>query len=85
MALEQGDGQAFNVGTGVGTSINRLFEALLDVAGQNLEPRRGPRRPGDARHSYLDSTKIEKHLGWRASVDLRQGLAETWDYFRKGA
>jgi UDP-glucose 4-epimerase len=84
-ALEQGDGQAFNVGTGVGTSINSLFQALLDVAGQEIEPRRGPRRPGDARHSYLDSTKIEKLLGWRASVDLRQGLAGTWDYFRKRA
>jgi UDP-glucose 4-epimerase len=85
MALQEGDGQAFNAGTGVGTSINRLFEALLDVAGQDVEPRRGPRRPGDARHSYLDSTKIEEHLGWQASVGLTQGLAETWDYFRKRA
>ena len=85
MALEQGDGQAFNVGTGVGTSIDHFFEALLDVAGLDVEPRRGPRRPGDARYSYLDARKIEQHLGWQASVGLRQGLAETWDYFRKGA
>jgi UDP-glucose 4-epimerase len=85
MALEQGDRQAFNIGTGVPTSINSLFEVLLDVSGQVIEPRRGPRRPGDARHSYLDTSKIEQHLGWQALVNLRQGLAETWDYFRKGA
>ncbi|MCL7452269.1 MAG: NAD-dependent epimerase/dehydratase family protein [Anaerolineae bacterium] len=85
MALEQGVGQSFNVGTGLGTSINALFRVLLEVAGQDVEPRRGPRRPGDARHSYLDTSKIERQLGWRAQVDLRQGLAQTWDYFGKVA
>ncbi|MGC9333747.1 MAG: NAD-dependent epimerase/dehydratase family protein, partial [Anaerolineae bacterium] len=85
LALERGNGQAYNVGTAVGTSINALFQALLDVTGQEIVPRRGPRRPGDARHSYLDTTKIEQQLGWGAQVDLRQGLAQTWDYFRKGA
>jgi len=82
-ALEGGDGQAYNVGTGVGTSINTLFSTLLAVAGQDLEPRRGPRRPGDVRHSYLDCSKIERELGWRAEVGLREGLERTWGEFRQ--
>jgi UDP-glucose 4-epimerase len=81
LVLEAGDGQAYNVGTGVGTSINALFHTLLEVTGQDLEPRRAPRRPGDARHSYLDCTKIERELGWQAEVSLREGLAQTWRYF----
>ena len=81
LALEGGDGQAYNVGTGVGTSINTLYYTLLDVAGKDLAPQRGPRRLGDARHSYLDCAKIERELGWRAEVSLRQGLAQTWQSF----
>lgn len=82
LALEAGESRAYNVGTGVGTSINELFSTLLEVAGREVEPRRGPRRPGDARDSYLDCTRIERNLGWRAEVSLREGLAETWRWFQ---
>jgi UDP-glucose 4-epimerase len=82
LALEAGDGQAYNVGTGVGTSINILFQTLLDVTGLQVQPRRGPRRPGDARHSYLDCTKIQHKLGWQAQVSLREGLKQTWNWFQ---
>jgi UDP-glucose 4-epimerase len=81
-ALDGGEGQAYNVGTGLGTSINALFATLMEIAGQDLQPRRGPRRPGDVRHSYLDCQKIERELGWRAEVGLRQGLERTWRSFQ---
>ncbi len=83
LALTGGDGQAYNVGTGVGTSINELFSTLMRVAGREIQPRRGPRRPGDARDSYLDCTKIARDLGWRAEVGLHEGLAQAWDWFEK--
>ncbi len=83
LALEAGDGEAYNIGTGIGTSINSLFQTLLEVSGRKLEPRRAPRRPGDARDSYLDCRKIERELGWRAEVGLREGLQRTWDHFQR--
>ena len=76
LALDAGDGQAYNVGTGAGTSINE-FRVLVGVSGRDVEPRRGPRRAGDARHSYLDCSKIERELGWQAGVGLREGLQAT--------
>jgi UDP-glucose 4-epimerase len=82
LALEAMESGAYNVGTGIGTSINELFATLLEVTGHHVEPRRGPRRPGDARHSYLDCTRIARDLGWTTGVDLREGLAQTWDWFR---
>jgi UDP-glucose 4-epimerase len=84
LALEGGDGEAYNVGTGVGTSINELFRTLVEVSGQDVTPRRGPRRPGDARHSYLDCRHIERELGWRAEMGLREGLRRTWEHFSRG-
>ncbi len=80
LALEGGDGAAYNVGTGVGTSINALFHRLMEVAGQDLAPRYGLRRPGDVRHSYLDCSKIERDLGWQAEVGLGEGLERTWQH-----
>ncbi|MFN2226302.1 MAG: NAD-dependent epimerase/dehydratase family protein [Anaerolineae bacterium] len=82
LALEAGESRAYNVGTGVGTSINELFSTLLAITGRRVKPRPGPRRPGDARDSYLDCTRIERDLGWRAEVSLHQGLEQTWNWFR---
>lgn len=79
-ALEAGDGRAYNVGTGQGTSIRTLFQTLTEVSEVTLEPGSSPRRPGDVRHSYLDCTRIEAELGWRPEVDLRQGLRQTWEH-----
>jgi UDP-glucose 4-epimerase len=81
-ALGAGDGQAYNVGTGVGTSVNLLFQTLMEVTGIDVTPRRAPRRPGDTRHAYLDPAKIERELGWRARVGLREGLEQTWRHFQ---
>jgi UDP-glucose 4-epimerase len=83
-ALQAEGSRAYNVGTEVGTSINALFETLMDVAGLKLTPRRGPRRPGDARYSYLDCTRIEEDWGWRAGTSLPAGLAKTWQHFLAG-
>jgi UDP-glucose 4-epimerase len=82
LALEAKESRAYNVGTGLGTSINQLYATLLEVSGHKVEPLCGPRRPGDARHSYLDCTRIARDLGWAAEVGLRDGLARTWDWFR---
>ena len=78
LVLSAGDGQAYNVGTGMGTSINALFTSLLSVAGLAVTPHHGPRRPGDARHSYLDCRKIASDLGWHPEITLRDGLDLTW-------
>jgi UDP-glucose 4-epimerase len=84
-ALGAGDGQAYNVGTGIGTSINLLFRTLVEVTGRSLEPRRGPRRPGDARDSYLDCARIWRELGWQAETSLQEGLDQTWRCFQSRA
>jgi UDP-glucose 4-epimerase len=81
LALAGGEDQAYNIGTGVGTSINTLFDTIVKLAGQSLTPKRSPRRPGDIRHSYLDCSKFEGDLGWQAKVSLQEGLERTWQHF----
>ncbi len=73
------DDVAFNVGTGSGTSVNRLAEVLEGIAGGESNRRYGDARPGELRHSTLDIGKFEQ-AGWSPAYSLEAGLKETYDY-----
>jgi UDP-glucose 4-epimerase len=82
LALTRGDGGAFCVATGKGTSVNELYRLLTDIVGRQVEIVRAPKRPGDIYLSYFDCRKAGEQLGWQAEVDLEEGLRLTVDYFR---
>lgn len=69
--------EAFNVGTGVQTSLNQLCEALLRLTDSPLKPvHREARRLGDAQARRAATEKAERMLGFKSQVSLEQGLAE---------
>lgn len=82
-ALDRGSGEIFNVGTGRLTSVNDLFRRLCEITGYRREPNHGPARPGDVYKIALDCAKAERELGWRAKMDLDEGLRRTVEYFRE--
>jgi UDP-glucose 4-epimerase len=71
-------GGTFNVGTGVETSVNQLFETCRRIAGSETEAEYAPARAGDLLRSVLDAGRAEQELGWRPAYDLERGLRETW-------
>ena len=73
------DARAFNVGTGVGTSVLGLADTLGGIAGSGLPRNHEAARPGELRHSTLDSSLIRSR-GWSPAFTLEQGLRETYDY-----
>jgi UDP-glucose 4-epimerase len=82
LALRQGSGGVFNLGSGVGTSVNRLYALLKDVTGYEGEAVRGPAKPGETFRIYLDATRARDELGWQPTIGLERGLTRTVDYFR---
>jgi len=65
----------FNVASGTETSLNDLAAALLKVMGSDLKPEYGPeRKVNPVSRRLADTTKAEKLLGFRAEVDLEEGL-----------
>ena len=68
----------FNVGTGVETSVNGLFEACCAVAGVAADAAHAPARPGDVRRSVIDVSLAAETLGWRPATALAEGLRLTW-------
>jgi UDP-glucose 4-epimerase len=72
---------AYNVGTGIETSVNELYEILLEASGGDLLPKHGPAKPGEQRRSSVDPSRVAKFLEWRPEVDLASGLKETLRFF----
>jgi UDP-glucose 4-epimerase len=73
--------RAFNVGTGVATSVLDLAHALMQAAGRSVPVEFAPARPGEQLQSFLTVTKAAAELGWQPSVSLSQGLAQTFAWF----
>jgi UDP-glucose 4-epimerase len=77
---ERVDARAFNVGTGLGTSVVDLARLLQGAAGSNAEIVFAPKRPGEQQESFLDASKARALLGWEPQVTLSQGLATTYEW-----
>jgi UDP-glucose 4-epimerase len=75
------DARAFNVGTGIETSVNTLADLLKQAAGADTAVERAPARAGELQRSALVVDKAAAQLGWRPQVSLADGLAETYRFF----
>lgn len=64
----------FNIGMGIGTSINELVHMLLELTGTTLEIDYRPQAQSFVTHRIGSTEKAERLLGFRASVPLREGL-----------
>lgn len=73
----------YNTGTGIGTSVNQIWEILAKVLDYRRQPVHGPALPGEVYKIYLDSSRVERDLGWRPQIPLAEGLRQTADWFRK--
>jgi UDP-glucose 4-epimerase len=81
-ALEGGSGETYVIGTGKQTSVNQIYQALVEVTGFEAPVTHAPRRPGDAREIWFNPKKAKRELGWRAEVKLHEGMQKTYEYFR---
>jgi UDP-glucose 4-epimerase len=77
------EGGVFNVGTGRETSVAEHYELCARVAGSDRAAEHAPARLGELQRSFLDPTLAADTLGFRAMVDLEDGLRSTWDWIQK--
>jgi UDP-glucose 4-epimerase len=82
LAQQAPGGQIYNLGTGVGTSVNQLFEAMSRMTRYSGQPTYGPPKPGETFKIYLEARKARVELGWQPEFDLEEGLRRTTQSFR---
>jgi UDP-glucose 4-epimerase len=81
-AADAASGALLNIGTGVETSVNALYEVMNRVSGAGLDAVYAPARPGELDRSALDCTRAKDQLGWAPSTLLDDGVRATLDWFR---
>lgn len=79
--------EAFNIGTGAGTSINELVALLLELTGSAVAPEYRPQVQSFVTHRIGSTEKAERLLGFRAATPLREGLQKVvaWRLAGRGA
>ena len=77
-ALKNKGCEAFNLGTGNGTSVLQLRDAFVKASGIDVPYVIDPRRPGDPDEVYADATKAKEVLGWEANLGIEEMCEDTW-------
>jgi UDP-glucose 4-epimerase len=71
-AMEHGDGEVFNVATGMSVTIRELAEIIVEGVGSDVDIVYEDDRAGDVRHSRADVGKIAGW--WKSEIKLQEGL-----------
>lgn len=83
-ALERGaNGECYNIGTKVGLSNRQILDLIDDLAkphGLKAEVKINPERHFDVPANILDSTKFTNATNWKPTIEIEEGLRQTWDW-----
>ena len=83
MVLEAGGGRVYNLGYGVGTTVNQIFAHLKALTGYEQDAIYGPAKAGETYRIYLDARRARAELGWAPTIELADGLSKTVVYLKK--
>jgi UDP-glucose 4-epimerase len=70
----------FNVGTGAGNTVLELINTFEKVNGVQLNYEIGPRREGDIKAIYTNTSKINTTLNWKSRFSLKDSLKHSWEW-----
>jgi len=74
---------SLNLGTGKGTSIREITDAILRLTGRAVPQEFAPAREGDPPALYADPSKAKEILGWVPKRDLNEILISAWRWQQK--
>ena len=80
-----GDRKLFNIGSGVGHSLNEVISSIETVLSCEVRRRHLPGRPFDVPTNVLDIALAREHLGWQPSTALMEGLTRTVEWIRRSS
>ena len=81
---EKVSGQMMNLATGTRITLNETFAILRELTGYDGKPAYAQGRAGDIRDSLADIQLAEDLLGYHPTVDFREGLCRTVEWYRNG-
>ena len=83
LAPQEAEGEAFNIAAGGRDYLIDIYYALTAALGKDIEPKFGPDRSGDIKHSNADISKAERLLDYHPDYDFKKGLAEAIQWYKE--
>jgi UDP-glucose 4-epimerase len=74
--------RSYNIGTGNGTTVLEVIEAVRAATSLSFEPEMAQRRPGDPARVVADSSAARRELGWEARFTINDMVSSAWDSWR---
>lgn len=83
----EADGEDFNIGTGLESSVRELLDLLWRLCGEEGVPEvvHVDALPVDVHRRLPDVSKIRERLGWTSRISLEEGLRRTVDWYLPAA
>lgn len=72
----------YNVGTGIETDVNELFNKINSLFENKFEKKYSPAKKGEQKTSRLNYDKI-REFGWAPTIFLNDGLRKTYEWFKE--
>ena len=83
LAPHEAAGQAYNIAFGGREYLIDIYHSLASALGKNIEPKFGPARAGDIKHSNADIGKAQRLLGYHPDYDFDRGLQDAISWYRE--
>lgn len=77
------ESNVFNLGNGVGFTVNEIIETARNVTGHSIPAKMEPRRAGDPSQLIASSEKAKTVLGWKPEfTDINSIIETAWNWHR---
>jgi nucleoside-diphosphate-sugar epimerase len=76
-------GEALNVASGKGLTVNALLAAVNGIVGTEIQAVHAEPRPGDIKHSVADIAKARRVMGFEPQIPFMDGLKDTVSWYRE--
>ncbi|HKJ80443.1 MAG TPA: NAD-dependent epimerase/dehydratase family protein [Ignavibacteriaceae bacterium] len=83
LALTDKNTDTYNVGTGLETNVNEIFNKLNSIINNGQQEKHGPAAAGEQMRSVITSDKLFNRFNWRPDTSLQTGLEKTVQFFSK--
>lgn len=81
LASHEAAGNVFNIAYGGREYLIDIYHSLTKALGKDIEPKFGPDRAGDIKHSNADISKAREMLGYDPDYDFDSGLKLAIDWY----
>lgn len=83
LAMEHGQGQVFNLGSGTGCTIKELAETICKAVNPNLQIQWDPTKPSGDQKRLMNTHKAKTILGFTPQISLKEGISRTIAWYLK--